>query len=81
MCEADQSICIDDRDERHAPPLEDVDLLLVPLGNGMARIRKTDERNMLRIPVGTERHFRVRPDRHHIGPATGEVAVAIAQAR
>jgi hypothetical protein len=81
VSEADHAQCIDNGDERHAAQLEDVDLLLVTLRNGVTGIRQTNERDLLCSPIRAERNSGVGTYCQHNGTAAREDVIVIPQAR
>lgn len=63
--------------QRHAPQLEQVDLLPVLHGNRMRRIRETYKRNLFILPILTKYPCRVRPYSQNFGTAAGKLLVSI----
>ena len=81
MRKADQTMPVNDCDQRHAAQLEKLDLLLVAPRHCVIRIGQADKRDALRLPIDTERARAIRTDRQHLRPAARELLIFMAQAR
>ena len=77
----DDAFGVDHGHERHAPQLEQVDLLPVETGDLMIWIRDPDEWNALRAPIPAKFAGAVRANGDHFYPAAGELRVIVSQTR
>lgn len=77
----DESLSVHDRVQRHAPQLEQIDLLLVDFGNLLARVGQAGKGEMVFLPEAGKFFRGIRPDGQDFRIPRGELGITISQAR
>jgi len=77
----DHALPVHHADQRHAPKLEEIDLLSIAPRHLVARIGQADERKPVLVPILTKGVLAVRSNGEDLGAAGGELFVIITQAR
>ena len=81
MLEANLTLLVYDEHGRHPSQLEQVDLLVVQVGNRVLRVSQAGELKTLLLPRAHERAWAIGADGEHLGVTRNELVVILAQLR